>query len=218
MCQNQRYDYTMFANDHVSLLKSEHSLQVRIAEKDPAIVGTPGAGCDQRQESGLGGNRDVYILNAVQPRRIAQVKTNDAVQKDPDVGGAELSLRQVFGNAAHGGESVNLDIRMILPDLVQVEGDACVGMEIQGRMSGCAKTDTIEPGRMRLLTGDVKAAATICGATIVASHRPRTFGKGQSGGTDHDRPQGSVRHKYTVNATELRRRPELISLPGVIVE
>ena len=161
----------------MSLPKSEYLLQERIAEEYPGIVRAPRAGGDQRQESCLGGDRYVHLLNNVPLRRIVQVKTNDAIQKNPDIGGAELRLRQVLWDAAHGGEPIDLDIRIVLANLVQVEGDACVGMEVQGRMCGCAKTDAIEPGRIDLSTWNVKELATIGWAAIVTSRRLRTLGE-----------------------------------------
>ena len=58
------------------------------------------------------------------------MKSNDTIQKNPNIGGAKLSLRQVLWDTAHGGKPVNLDIRIVLPNLVQVECYACVRMEI----------------------------------------------------------------------------------------
>ena len=85
-------------------------LEERITEEDPGIVRTSGAGGGQCQESCLGRNRYVHLLNNVPPRRIAQVKTNDAIQNNPDIGGTELSLGQVLWDAAHGGKPFDPDI------------------------------------------------------------------------------------------------------------
>lgn len=92
-------------------------LQERIAKEDPRVVRAPGASSDQHQESCLGGDRYVHLLNNVPLRRIVQMKTNGAIQKNPNIGGAELRLRQVLWDAAHGGEPVDLDIRIVLPNL-----------------------------------------------------------------------------------------------------
>ncbi len=92
-------------------------LQERIAKEDPRVVRAPGASCDQHQESCLGGDRYVHLLNNVPLRGIVQAKTNDASQKNPNIGGVELRLRQALYDAAHGGEPVDLDIRIVLPNL-----------------------------------------------------------------------------------------------------
>jgi len=128
------------------------------------------------------------------------MKRNDAIQKNPNIGGTELRLWQVLWDATYGGKPVNLDIWIVMPNLIQVEGDTCIGMEIQSRMSGCAVAYTTESGCIDLFTRNVKELAAIGWATIVTSHRPRTFGKGQSGGADHNRAQCPIGNEYTVNA------------------